>query len=182
MPSSPCILIVRPARLGDPVSGSATRRPLAMLSLVCTLGHLGAQRDSRSSPSRWSTSHNTSRVCRRRSAHCCSPHELTDHPQAAALAPKGGASIVFERIGFAYPGGAAVFESSLSPSSPVRRSAWWDRRAAASPPCFALAEILRSAGRPRPGRRTGHFAGRPRRASGRPSRSCRKTRRCSTVR
>ncbi len=32
------------------------------------------------------------------------PHELTDHPQAAALAPKSGASIVFERMSFAYSG------------------------------------------------------------------------------
>ena len=39
-----------------------------------------------------------------------SPHELTDHPQAATLAPKGGARIVFERIGFAYPGDRQVFE------------------------------------------------------------------------
>ncbi|HEY3621336.1 MAG TPA: ABC transporter ATP-binding protein [Roseiarcus sp.] len=39
-----------------------------------------------------------------------SPHELTDHPQAAALAPKGGARIVFERISFAYPGNRQVFE------------------------------------------------------------------------
>ena len=39
-----------------------------------------------------------------------SPHELTDHPQAAALAPKGGASIVFERISFAYPGNRHVFD------------------------------------------------------------------------
>ena len=39
-----------------------------------------------------------------------SPHELTDHPQAAALAPKGGARIVFERISFAYPGDRQVFD------------------------------------------------------------------------
>jgi ATP-binding cassette subfamily B protein len=39
-----------------------------------------------------------------------SPHELTDHPQAATLAPKGGARIVFERISFAYPGDRQVFE------------------------------------------------------------------------
>ena len=39
-----------------------------------------------------------------------SPHELTDHPQAAALAPKGGASIVFERISFAYAGDRQVFD------------------------------------------------------------------------
>jgi ATP-binding cassette, subfamily B, bacterial len=39
-----------------------------------------------------------------------SPHELTDHPQAAALAPKGGARIVFNRISFAYPGDRQVFE------------------------------------------------------------------------
>ncbi len=39
-----------------------------------------------------------------------SPHELTDHPQAAALAPKGGARIVFERISFAYPGNRQVFD------------------------------------------------------------------------
>jgi ATP-binding cassette, subfamily B, bacterial len=39
-----------------------------------------------------------------------SPHELTDHPQAAALAPKGGASIVFERMSFAYPGDRHVFD------------------------------------------------------------------------
>jgi ATP-binding cassette, subfamily B, bacterial len=39
-----------------------------------------------------------------------SPHELTDHPQAAALAPKGGARIVFEGISFAYPGDRQVFE------------------------------------------------------------------------
>jgi ATP-binding cassette, subfamily B, bacterial len=38
-----------------------------------------------------------------------SPHELTDHPQAATLAPKGGARIVFERISFAYPGDRRVF-------------------------------------------------------------------------
>ena len=39
-----------------------------------------------------------------------SPHELTDHPQAAALTPKGGAPIVFERISFAYAGDRRVFE------------------------------------------------------------------------
>jgi len=39
-----------------------------------------------------------------------SPHELTDHPQAAALTPKGGAPIVFERISFAYAGDRQVFE------------------------------------------------------------------------
>ena len=39
-----------------------------------------------------------------------SPHELTDHPQAAALAPKGGARIVFERISFVYPGDRQVFD------------------------------------------------------------------------
>ena len=38
------------------------------------------------------------------------PHELTDHPQAAALAPKSGASIVFERMSFAYPGDRHVFD------------------------------------------------------------------------
>ena len=40
-----------------------------------------------------------------------SPHELTDHPQAATLAPKGGAHIVFERISFAYPGDRQVFDT-----------------------------------------------------------------------
>jgi len=39
-----------------------------------------------------------------------SPHELTDHPQAATLAPKRGARIVFERITFAYPGDRQVFD------------------------------------------------------------------------
>ena len=39
-----------------------------------------------------------------------SPHELTDHPQAATLAPKRGARIVFERISFAYPGDRQVFD------------------------------------------------------------------------
>jgi ATP-binding cassette, subfamily B, bacterial len=39
-----------------------------------------------------------------------SPHELTDHPQAAALAPNGGARIVFERISFAYPEDRQVFD------------------------------------------------------------------------
>ncbi len=39
-----------------------------------------------------------------------SPHELTDHPQAAALAPNGGARIVFEQISFAYPGNRQVFD------------------------------------------------------------------------
>jgi ATP-binding cassette, subfamily B, bacterial len=38
------------------------------------------------------------------------PHELTDHPQAAALAPKGGARILFERISFAYPEDRHVFD------------------------------------------------------------------------
>jgi ATP-binding cassette, subfamily B, bacterial len=38
-----------------------------------------------------------------------SPHELTDHPQAAVLTPKGGARIVFERISFAYAGDRQVF-------------------------------------------------------------------------
>jgi ATP-binding cassette subfamily B protein len=38
-----------------------------------------------------------------------SPHELTDHPQAAALAPKG-ARIVFERISFAYAKDREVFD------------------------------------------------------------------------
>ena len=37
-----------------------------------------------------------------------SPHELKDHPQAAALAPKGGARIVFDRTSFAYPGNRQV--------------------------------------------------------------------------
>jgi ATP-binding cassette subfamily B protein len=39
-----------------------------------------------------------------------SPHELTDHPQAAALTPKGGASIAFERISFAYAKDRQVFD------------------------------------------------------------------------
>jgi len=39
-----------------------------------------------------------------------SPHELRDHPQAAALAPKGGARIVFDRISFAYSEGCQVFK------------------------------------------------------------------------
>jgi len=39
-----------------------------------------------------------------------SPHELTDHPQAAALAPKRGARIVFERISFAYAEDRQVFD------------------------------------------------------------------------
>lgn len=39
-----------------------------------------------------------------------SPHELTDHPQAATLAPKGGARIAFEAISFAYPGERQVFD------------------------------------------------------------------------
>jgi ATP-binding cassette subfamily B protein len=39
-----------------------------------------------------------------------SPHELTDHPQAATLAPQRGARIVFERITFAYPGDRQVFD------------------------------------------------------------------------
>ncbi|HZZ63467.1 MAG TPA: ABC transporter ATP-binding protein [Roseiarcus sp.] len=39
-----------------------------------------------------------------------SPHELTDHPQAAALAPKGGASIAFERISFTYAEDRQVFD------------------------------------------------------------------------
>ena len=38
------------------------------------------------------------------------PHELRDHPQAAALAPTSGTSIVFERMSFAYPGDRRVFE------------------------------------------------------------------------
>ena len=38
-----------------------------------------------------------------------SPHELTDHPQAAALAPKG-ARIVFERISFVYAQDREVFD------------------------------------------------------------------------
>jgi ATP-binding cassette subfamily B protein len=39
-----------------------------------------------------------------------SPHELTDHPQAATIAPKRGARIVFERISFTYPGDRQVFD------------------------------------------------------------------------
>jgi ATP-binding cassette, subfamily B, bacterial len=39
-----------------------------------------------------------------------SPHELTDHPQAATIAPKRGTRIVFERISFAYPGDRQVFD------------------------------------------------------------------------
>jgi ATP-binding cassette subfamily B protein len=39
-----------------------------------------------------------------------SPHELKDHPQAAALAPREGARIVFGRIRFAYPEGRKVFD------------------------------------------------------------------------
>ena len=39
-----------------------------------------------------------------------SPHELTDHPQAAALAPKGGASIAFEKISFSYAKDRRVFD------------------------------------------------------------------------
>jgi ATP-binding cassette subfamily B protein len=38
------------------------------------------------------------------------PHELRDHPQAAQLAPKGGARILFERIRFAYPEDRHVFD------------------------------------------------------------------------
>ncbi|VTZ22744.1 putative ABC transporter ATP-binding protein [Methylocella tundrae] len=39
-----------------------------------------------------------------------SPHELRDHPQAAALIP-GGARVVFENIAFRYPEGRQVFEN-----------------------------------------------------------------------
>jgi ATP-binding cassette subfamily B protein len=38
------------------------------------------------------------------------PHELQDHPQAAALTPSGGARVVFDKIGFAYPEGRQVFD------------------------------------------------------------------------
>jgi ATP-binding cassette subfamily B protein len=38
------------------------------------------------------------------------PHELQDHPQAAALTPGGGARVVFDKIGFAYPEGRQVFD------------------------------------------------------------------------
>jgi ATP-binding cassette, subfamily B, bacterial len=51
-----------------------------------------------------------------------SPHELTDHPQAAALTPKGGARIVFERMSFAYPGDRQVFDEfalAVEPSQKV---------------------------------------------------------------
>ncbi|HTZ67720.1 MAG TPA: ABC transporter ATP-binding protein, partial [Roseiarcus sp.] len=50
-----------------------------------------------------------------------SPHELTDHPQAAALAPKGGARIVFERISFAYPGDRQVFDEFTLAVEPGRK-------------------------------------------------------------
>jgi ATP-binding cassette, subfamily B, bacterial len=39
-----------------------------------------------------------------------SPHELRDHPQAAALIP-GGARVVFENVSFRYPEGRQVFEN-----------------------------------------------------------------------
>jgi ATP-binding cassette, subfamily B, bacterial len=39
-----------------------------------------------------------------------SPHELRDHPQAAALIP-GGSSVVFENISFRYPEGRQVFDN-----------------------------------------------------------------------
>ena len=89
------ILIVGLLALGDPISGSVMSATVGDVVLVCTLGIsvLSATRDFAVALV-CEMSRNTSLVCRRRSLLCCCPHELTDHPQAAALAPKewGGAS------------------------------------------------------------------------------------------
>jgi ATP-binding cassette subfamily B protein len=37
------------------------------------------------------------------------PHDLRDHPQAAPLAPSGGARVTFDKISFSYPEGRQVF-------------------------------------------------------------------------
>src|SRR5579871_4710436 len=68
------------------------------------------------------------------------PHEIRDHPSAVPIAPGEGA-VVFENVGFAYPGGTKVFEGfnlnvepgqrvGLDPRPPVGRAdrPWRGRR------------------------------------------------------
>ncbi|MEJ0093637.1 MAG: ABC transporter ATP-binding protein [Methylocella sp.] len=50
-----------------------------------------------------------------------SPHELRDHPQAAALAPAGGARVLFENISFRYPEGKQVFDNFSLDVEPGQR-------------------------------------------------------------
>ncbi len=77
-----------------------------------------------------------------------SPHELTDHPQAAALAPKGGARIVFERISFAYAEDRQVFDQFTLAVEPGQKIAWSGHREAGSQPslrCCRDSTICRAA-------------------------------------
>ena len=63
-----------------------------------------------------------------------SPHELTDHPQAAALAPKAARGSSSSGSASPIAKDRKSSTSSLWPSNPVRRSAWSGRQEAASPP------------------------------------------------
>ena len=49
------------------------------------------------------------------------PHELKDHPQAAALTSNEGARIVFDKIKFAYPEGCKVFDDFNSIVEPGQK-------------------------------------------------------------
>ncbi len=50
-----------------------------------------------------------------------SPHELRDHPQAAALTSGGGACVVFENIVFRFPEGRLVFDDFSLTLEPGQR-------------------------------------------------------------
>ena len=92
------------------VSGNAMRRRLAM---SCWSARWASRCSAPRGISLWRSVDVTQHFARLSEAlvTLLSPHELTDHPQAAALAPNGGASIVFERISFAYPGNRQVFDA-----------------------------------------------------------------------
>jgi ATP-binding cassette subfamily B protein len=88
-----------------------------------------------------------------------SPHELTDHPQAAALAPKGGAGIVFERMSTPIRWDRQVFDQftlAVEPGQRIGLVRCVGRREVDPP--RAAAEILRFAARSHIDRWTRHLA------------------------
>jgi ATP-binding cassette subfamily B protein len=69
------------------------------------------------------------------------PHELQDHPQAEPL-QRGGASVAFENIRFAYPDGRRVFEDFRLKIEPGQRVGLVGRSGCGKSTLFALVQRL----------------------------------------